>query len=530
MADKNDPLGLKKDKRRNKEDEGGAATLPGGAAASLPQSAAFDSGAAALSTIGRAAPTSGAHLSVWESMVSAVGQATGLGPAAAAKASLVAMVVGASSVAAGISVYIGNSGGDSSMRLGGRVFVNASQDETPGLTLKPAPVRREPEPDAATGASLDFLSQANGPAPEKEAAAPAAAKTDWASAIKQADAPATKDAPAAAAETAPKQAVPRPEFTKRAISERGDPGGKVTLKAVDSITGGVGSGFQEVYRPPRTGSFDAMARKSQSRTMTRKIAMNSSGANAMDQARFTNRMSRSGQRMGLGATSAHTASLPFDGGNAAAALPPQRAAGTSTGGAGIGSTANSILDSRSVTPPPAPDADKKGENKTPYQGLVMAATAALMAGTVLLMLAGKLASDPAQKATAQGVAMAAMAAGGAAAAIGGVVSGQYDQLTQGMPFIMGGGILAAQAGMVIAKAEKAAQEGAQGVQGAGADAAGAAGQALQSAMGPAMQAMQGQQGEGEEPEPDKPATPTAQGPRTVAKPPTYTGNINVEGL
>ena len=529
MADNKHPFGLKHDSSTRKEKRGAGASLPGAAAAGgAPASGVFDSGAAVLSTIGRASPNGGASVGLWDALVGAVSKTTGLGALAAGKAVVVGLVVGASTMAAGVSIYIGGSGSEGSSRLGARVFVDEAQDEAPLLTpVKPsAPA----EPSSTSGASLDYLSQANGPAPEPEASVDRKVDAPAAVAAAKASEVPNHTAPAAAPAKAPAD-VPKPKMAKRAMPQaRGDPGGKgVVLQSMDSLTGKVGSGFQEVYRPPRTGSFDAMSQSAPRYGANRKIAVNRSGSNAMAQARFANRLSKSGARMGNATGAAHTASQPFDGGNRAGALGNTRAAGTSLGGTGISSSANGLLDSKSVEPPPAPDAKKKGENKTPYQGLVMAAMAALMVGTVLLMIAGKLSSNPAQKPAAQAVAAAAMAAGGAAAALGGVIAGQYDQLTQGMPFIMGGGILAVQAGMVIAKAEKAAQDGAEGVQGAGADAAGQAGQALQSAMGPAMQAMQGQE-DGESDKLKEEEKPKRYDVHIDHSKPGTQGNINVPGL
>ncbi|TPW19116.1 MAG: hypothetical protein FD126_3009, partial [Elusimicrobia bacterium] len=260
---------------------------------------------------------------------------------------------------------------------------------------------------------------------------------------------------------------PRPQLAKRAMPQaRGEPGGSARLEAVKSLTGKVGSGFQDVYRPQKTGAFDAT---SQSRASygSRRSVLAKTGGNAMSQAKFANRLSRSGSRNGSATGASHSTSLPFDGANTAASLGATKPGGSSIGGTGVASSANGVLDSKSVEPPPAPDAAKKAENKTSYQGLIMAAIAALMIGTVLLMLAGKM-SGEAKKCTgpdcaaklqaAKMLAMAAMAAGGAAAAMGGMLAGQYGQMSQGIPFIMGGGMIAVQAGMVLMKDDKASDE------------------------------------------------------------------------
>lgn len=520
--EKKHPFGLKHDSRSRKEKRGVGAGLPGAAAAGgAPVGGAFDSGAAALSTIGRASPNAGASAGLWDALVGAVSKATGLNALAAGKAVVVGLVVGASSMAAGVSVYIGGSGGEGSMRLGPRVFVDSSQDEAPLRTpVRPASAA---EPSTTSGASLDYLSQANGPAPEPEASverqlnAPAAATASQAAAVPD------HSAPAAAPARAPVD-VPKPKMSKRAMPQsRGETGGKgVVLESMNSLSGKVGSGFQEVYRAPRTGSFDSMSQSTARYGANRKIAVNRSGANAMAQARFANRLSKSGARMSAGSSAAHTASQPFDGGNRSLSLGNTRSAGASAGGVGITSSANGLLDSKAVEPPPAPDAKKNGENKTSYQKLIMAAMAALMIGTVLLMIAGKMSSNPAQKPAAQAVAAAAMAAGGAAAALGGVLAGEYGQITQGLPFIMGGGILAVQAGMVIAKAEEAAKEGADGVNAAGDTAAKDSGESLQ----PQMPQMPQGGGDSASDKPTNTPKPVRRDVNSHYTPPT-TGNINV---
>lgn len=481
MANPKHPFGLGKDNRR-KEKKGGAAAAPAGAAGSAP-GISFDSGVSALSTIGRAAPTGGSQVGLWEGLVGGLAKATGLGAVAAGKTLVVGLVVAASSLAAGVSLYIGNSTPDSGPSFGRRVFVDSASEEEPVKLARVAPPTQSQE---APG-SLDYLSQGNAPAPEPEAA-PGRTADAPAPAVSEAASPSelpNHDAPAAAPVQV-KDPGPKPQLAKRAMPQaRGEPGGGARLEAVKSLTGKVGSGFQEVYRPTKTGAFDAASQSRPSYGGKRSV-LAKSGKNAMAQARFANQMSKSGQRMSAGTAASHTTSLPFDGANTAAALGATKAGGASLGGTGATSGANNILDQKSVEPPPAPES-KKNENKTPYQGLVMAAIAALMIGTVLLMLAGKMSGEAkkspgpdaaAKLQAAKMLAMAAMAAGGAAAAMGGMLAGQYGQMTQGMPFIMGGGILAVQAGMVLAKDEKAGSDGQEGVTNAAGQAASQAGQAL----------------------------------------------------
>ncbi|TBR19945.1 hypothetical protein EPO15_13790 [bacterium] len=519
MANPKHPFGLGKDQRR-KEKKGGAAGLPGAAAGSTPSGLAFDSGVEALSTLGRAAPTGGSQVGLWEGLVGGLSKATGLGAVAAGKTLVVGLVVAASSLAAGVSLYIGNSTPTSAPSLGRRVFVDSASEEEP---VKLARVSAPAETQTQSG-SLEYVAEGNAPAaeaaaaPEKTSDAPAATPEVKNSELPNHDAP----APATAVVHDP---GPKPQLAKRAMPQaRGEPGGGARLEPLKSLNGKMGAGFQEVYRPTKTGAFDATSQAKSGYGVNRRSVLAKSGTNAMAQAKFANRMSQSGTRMGNGTSAAHTTSLPFDGANTAAALGATKAGGSSIGGTGVASSANGILDSKSVEPPPAPES-KKNENKTPYQGLIMAAIAALMIGTVLLMIAGKMAGE-AKKCTgpdcaaklqaAKMLAAAAMAAGGAAAAMGGVLAGQYGQMTQGMPFIMGGGILAVQAGMVLMKDDKAGEDGAEGVSNAAGQAASQAGQALSGMNN------QGSDKGSSNSNSSKPATVNVVKPNA----PTYHGNIN----
>ncbi|MBI2362665.1 MAG: hypothetical protein HYV15_04715, partial [Elusimicrobia bacterium] len=168
MADKKHPFGLKHDPRSRKEKRGAGAGLPGAAAAGgTPASGLFDSGAAALSTLGRMSPGGTAPVGLWESLVGGLSKATGMSALAASKAVVVALVVGASSMAAGVSLYIGRDSSGSGPLIGSRVFVDPSQDADTDAVLRPA--ARPAEQAVQSEASLDYLSQANGPAPEPEA-------------------------------------------------------------------------------------------------------------------------------------------------------------------------------------------------------------------------------------------------------------------------------------------------------------------------------------------------------------------------
>ncbi|MFH1723188.1 MAG: hypothetical protein ABII00_01060 [Elusimicrobiota bacterium] len=60
-----------------------------------------------------------------------------------------------------------------------------------------------------------------------------------------------------------------------------------------------------------------------------------------------------------------------------------------------------------------------------------------------------------------------MAAGAAAAAIGAMLAGKYGQMTQGIPYILGGGVIGVQAAMVLMKADQAGKDAEEGIENAG---------------------------------------------------------------
>ncbi|MDE2291376.1 MAG: hypothetical protein KGL53_04775, partial [Elusimicrobia bacterium] len=312
-------------------------------------------------------------------------------------------------------------------------------------------------PAAAAPSSLGYLKEANAPppAPPPDRAVDAPASV----AVKTANPPVsnetTPDRPAAL------PSGPRPKLAHRAMPQvRGNPGGNVTFTPMNTLAGNIGSGFQQVYRPPRTGAFQAGAQKRAAMAARRAVVGSHTGA--MDQARFAGKVSRSAMGMSAASAASYTAGQPFDGSAGAGSLGATRpSAGASEGGAGVASSASTAKDTRNIQAPPAPT-PQNPQNKTPYQKYVIAGMAALAIGALLLIVAGKVSdeakADPTKAPLAQMLAAAAMAAGAAAAAIGGLLAGKFGQMTQGMPFLLGGGAIAVQAGMVLAKGSEASKE------------------------------------------------------------------------
>jgi hypothetical protein len=497
-------------------------------------------GSGLISSLGTAAPSSGANAGLWTSIVDGIARTTGLSAVAASKAGIAGIVLAVSSGVAGVSMYMGNTTPTGERGFKRRVFalqkesqettaaraVRASK-ETPGnaSSLEYTPKLTENLPEAV--AELD------GPAPavSEPTAEEIAAATE-----KIVDAPVAKKKKRRRAPP-----VDKPKLSKRSAPKirTSNQTTKVALKPLDGFGGGVGSGFQDIYKANGPSqAFDGAAQKRPRFGANRKTVALNSGSRAMDQAKFAGRMSRGAARMGRTSGASHTAALPFDGVNAA----PKslgKAEGTGLGGTGLAGSANSALGTKVIDPPPPPEDIDKTEDKTPYQGMLYAAMGALALGTLLLMAAGKMISQgrntPGPQSAgmiSQGkaLAMAAMGAGGAAAGMGAMIAGEHGQITQGMPFITGGGILAVQAGMVLAKADSAGEDAQSGIGNAAGQAAQQAGQML----GQNMQAQQdAKEAKAQEKRDAKKQQEEDLRNRQVVKDnsrPGYQGNIDVPGL
>jgi hypothetical protein len=400
----------------------------------------------------------------------------GISTVAATKGGIVALTLLAGTIAAGVSLIVGEYSPGGKPRLGHRVFdkntvsqggagafSSSTEDDSSGQGSTALDYLRQANRTPAAEASVEDGGVANGPGP----AAKEAEVKQWAEAV--------QSKPQAKAEES------RPQPPKPVLK----PGsGKIELKAsslqtsmqftaMTDFSGGVGTQFQEIYKPK------AYVMPKPSYGPNRRIPMTGgqSGSSAWDQAKFTGDMSRKAARMGAGAGSAAAAGLPFDGGMGLGQTREPSSYGT-LGGASDKIGANSEMDIKSVSgeEPPKPKDVNDTKNKTPYQGMIYAAIAALMTGQLLVAVAGMLVGQ-AQKvpgpqaapllAMAKATAAAAMAAGGTAAGLGGAIAGEYDQITQGLPFMIGGAVIAMQAGLVLIKAEKAGQDASQGVNNAG---------------------------------------------------------------
>ncbi|MEI8191464.1 MAG: hypothetical protein WCI75_17255, partial [candidate division NC10 bacterium] len=157
-----------------------------------------------------------------------------------------------------------------------------------------------------------------------------------------------------------------------------------------------------------------------------------------------------------GNASSQGSGLTYDGGRGALGK-PSVAGGRAVDGGGLSSgladtpAAATANDLKNV---PAPPAIEKTKNKTPYQKLIYGAIAALAIGMIALLLAGHFmklaqAGNLAMLLPARLLAGLAAMAGLAAAALGAIIWNKYDQMAQGMMFVMAGGMLTLQAGKVL---------------------------------------------------------------------------------
>ncbi|MFA5138888.1 MAG: hypothetical protein WC728_06595 [Elusimicrobiota bacterium] len=467
-----DKSSQKKEKERRGAGVAGAGGVPGASPVSL-------GGAPAASPVGAAFSTAapGGAASSWSSLMASAAKTLGISSVAATKGGVVALTLLAGTIAAGISLIVGESSMGGRPKLGHRVFdKNTASQESSGAF---SPSTEDPSSGQGSSA-LDYLRQAN--------TTPAAEASVEDGAVADSPGPAAKDAEVKQWAEAVKS---NPQAKSEGAKAQGPkpvlkPGsGKIELKtssmqssvqlaAMTDFSGGVGSQFQDIYKPK------AYATAKPSYGPNRRIPMTGgqSGSSAWDQAKFAGGMSRKAARMGTGPGSAAAAGLPFDGGMALGQSSRASGYGSSLGGTNdkIGASGEMDIKSFGSEEPPKPNDVKDTKNKTPYQGMIYAAVAALMMGQILVAVAGQLVGQ-AQKtpgpqsasllAMAKATAAAAMAAGGTAAGLGGAIAGEYDQITQGLPFMIGGAVIAMQAGMVLIKAEKAGQDASQGVGDAG---------------------------------------------------------------
>ncbi|MFH2202135.1 MAG: hypothetical protein ABIJ96_03385 [Elusimicrobiota bacterium] len=469
---------MRRKRRQDKERKGGA--IPG------PVSTAPSQVGVRLAPAAGAASSGGSQLSAWNTFAGAFARATGLSGQSATAARMALVVIAVTTGA--VSIYLSRPRPSAPLRQGRHIF--APKPASPfdaRVESEPAPLT--PAQRVASGSSLDYFADAN-PIDAVAGTAPAAAEEETGEAR---EAPAADDAadkePAGDAPAASKPPADKPRLI--ASSKIGTGGGQLTsnvaLKTLQDMKSH-GGDFAEIYKKPGAASGEKAGKRTLLAASRRTAG--ASGSNAYGQAKFANRMSGQAAKSAASNSAAAYASQPFDGANTLGGSGAATGEGAALGGAGVETGASSIKDTKEIEEPPKPEDVKTPQNQTPYQGMLIAATAALMIGLLLLKLAGELINqakaDPtgvgAAAKLAQGkmLAMAAMAAGGAAAGLGGMIAGQFGQLTQAIPFILGGGALAAEAGMVIIKADQAGKDAGDKIN----DGAGQAGGLTSQALSP----------------------------------------------
>jgi hypothetical protein len=473
-------------KKKEEEKKGVGAPWAPGAGAGAGAGTGAGAGGLELSSVaaGGSLPTVGATSGTGlGALLQAAARITGLGSSAISTLGIVTALLAGGTLVAAISLMRGSDRGDSVAIPRNEIFVGAD------------PARAEaPDSDAVSDggpSALDYFAQANS-GPEAlsngDGAAPAAPAATAATKLKIPPIPAAKSAPAQ------EMNVPRMKAAK-GVGTGSSASTKVALKPVASLGGKVGGGFQDIYRKGLSAFGVDRALTQPRRHMTGVVQ--SGGAQA--QLLAVNKISRRAMTAGAADASSSTASSAFDASSSKGpSLGQTGSAGSSKGSSSSG------MDTKEIgTSEPPPPIDKTA-NKTPYQNLLYAGMAMLMMGQTLVQAAAKMASS-AQKATdpvsksqliqmAQALAVAAMGAGAATGAIGGELASKYNQVTQSMPFIIGGAAIAAQAAIVVIMAQMAASEAQNEVATAALEAASSAAQSL-GQMGAMAGAMGGNKDE-----------------------------------
>lgn len=356
----------------------------------------------------------------------------------ATKAGIVALVLSAVSIAAGLGTL-------------GRGMLGAGSGGSIGRWMSRLPSKPgAAEPAAAGeagGSSLDYMKEAAAndellqgqAAPAEEA--PAAPAFDSSIFPKPAEAEAPAAAPAPPAAPAGRASLAK----LQGFAGQGSGGGGSFGRSSS------GSTFS-TERAARTGALAAMRRdRSMAGGAGRRSLVGSRGMRTSDALK---RALKDGQsQLGSRNPTMARAGATFDGAassiQAAPATVPQGGPG---GGAQEGAASkvspNRVLDQRDV---PAPPAAKEGKETTPYKWAIYAAIGSLLLAFLLQFMAGKK-KDAAQKMTgpeklaALGMASTlhwlAAAAAGAAAAMGAILMMKYGQKMQGIMFTAAGGLLA----------------------------------------------------------------------------------------
>jgi hypothetical protein len=398
----------------------------------------------------------------------ALGEAGALGGLMATNAGIVGLILAGTTIAAGTGMYwtlSGSKGGASpNVSMSSMLPKNDSQSSD-------ALSASEQKAAGAGGASssLDYVAQANGLAGQGsgdvagsgEGASGAAGSQESGAEGQVQDAAASQGGSASAHGGASARApLNRPALVRSAGigASSGGSGATTSARAASGLNSA------QAALGGRNSSAQGNSRLAASRT----LAAGKFGRRAVQQAGQARKVAQGNLRSGN--LSSAGSGTTFDGGRGSigtAGVPAGKATeGVGVGGTGLANTptATTMKDLKDIQTPP-PDVETK-KNVTPYQNLIYAAIGALAVGFIALLLAGHFvklaqAGNMAMWLPAKILSGIAAAAGLAAAVIGGVLWAKWEQMGQGMMFLMSGGLLAYQAGKVLIDsfaAEKAQKE------------------------------------------------------------------------
>ncbi|HAH07006.1 MAG TPA: hypothetical protein DCM05_10860 [Elusimicrobia bacterium] len=399
----------------------------------------------------------------------ALGEAGALGGLMATNAGVIGLILVGTTIAAGTGMYwtfSGSKGGASPNVSMSSMLPKSDAQSSDALA---AAGQRPGGGAEGASSSLDYVAQANGAAGQGagEGAGADAGSAEGAGAAEAGADGQTQDAAASSgggsASASPgalaRAPLHRPAFHRsQGLGASGSSGASTSARSVSgggSAQAALGGGNHSVRGNP-------------SLKASRNMASSKFGRRAVQQAGQARKLAQGNLKSGQ--VSSAGSGLTYDGGRGAvgtAGVPAGKATeGVGLGGTGLANTpsATTMKDLKEIQPP-VPDVEEK-KNVTPYQNLIYAAIGALAVGFIALLLAGQFvkqaqAGNVGMWMWAKLLAGIATAAGIAAAAIGGILWAKYEQMGQGMMFLMSGGLLAFQSGKVLMDAfaaEKAQKE------------------------------------------------------------------------
>ncbi|MCM2266228.1 MAG: hypothetical protein NDI60_00480 [Elusimicrobiales bacterium] len=386
---------------------------------------------------------------------------SGLAGLFSTKAGMVGMVLGGATIAAGVGVIYNFIGPSSNSAYSPDLFQNSYYEEEASKAGRERAMARE----GASASTLDmFREQAKkdgiglegdastGQAPDPNAEVPGAS----------ADA-AAPEAPAGV----PGDNMPRLQSAAGFGSKGGGGGGNSFIPRMQGgggMSGGIGSQFSSVYRPPakalgKTSGMSAAAARVKGSPKYAVPNFNKKGA--FGQAKFAKNMGNQA-RYGSDVGAKGQAGVPFDtaqqAGTGDVGTP---ATGSGLGGAGVSNGANlrgndPSLNNNEVTPPKVPDP----VDVSPWKAWTDRAMYAMLAATVLILLTKVLANFakgvPWMYMAAMVTAYAAMAAAALVIVSGMMLMSKYGQKWQGAMYLVAGAMLMWQAYQALAGVGEAA--------------------------------------------------------------------------